>query len=142
MPERLRALRAPIMPERTRRIGGESFSFIPHRFLRDGFLSAMSRDELALYIFLVVAGNREGVSFYRYDAICSSLGMILDDYLTARKGLIEKNLIAFDGTRFQVLSLPDRPPQSHRAPLTTDDDLERHDPATICSITSKWFKTR
>jgi len=132
MQRRLETLRAPIVPERTRRIAGQSFSFLPHRFLRDGFLSTLSRDELALYLFLVLAGNRDGVSFYRYDAICSTLQMILDDYLAARNALINKDLIAFDGTRFQVLSLPGSPPVDATCPA---DDRRRprtprprHDP--------------
>ena len=56
MGKRLSALRAPLVPERVRRIAGQSFSFIPHRFLHDGFLEALGHDELALYLFLVLAG--------------------------------------------------------------------------------------
>jgi hypothetical protein len=128
---RIDKLRRPLLPERVRRIGGQSFAFLLHRFLRDGFLQALSRDQLALYVFLVLAGNREGVSFYRYDAICSTLALSLDDYILARNALIDMDLIAFDGTRFQVLSLPDALSSSRRAPLTTAQDLENHDPATI-----------
>jgi len=134
MSGRLEALRAPILPQRVRRIGGQGFSFIPYRFLRDGFLSQLGRDELALYLFLVLAGNRNGVSFYRHDAICSKLHLSLDDYLAARNGLIDKDLIAFDGSRYQVLSLP-APPEPRRArPLRCQDDFEQHDPATIRAI--------
>jgi hypothetical protein len=128
---RIEKLRRPLLPERVRRIDGQSFAFLLHRFLCDGFLQALSRDQLALYLFLVLAGNREGVSFYRYDAICSTLALPLDDYILARNSLIDMDLIAFDGTRFQVLSLPDAPHPSRRAPLTTAEDLENHDPATI-----------
>ena len=35
--------------------------------------------------------------------------MTLEQYSAARDGLIEKDLIAFDGTLFQVLSLPASP---------------------------------
>ncbi len=134
MSAKLEALRAPILPQRVRRIGGQGFSFIPYRFLRDGFLSLLGRDELALYLFLVLAGNRNGVSFYRYDAICSTLHMSLDDYIAARKDLIDKDIIAFDGDRYQVLSLP-APPERRRArPLRSQDDFEQHDPATIRAI--------
>lgn len=106
MTKSLDELRAPLRPDRVRRIGGDGFAFIPHRFLRDGFLSSLRRDELALYLFLVLAGNRDGVSFYRYDAICSVLRCTLDDYIAARDALIDRDLVAFDGTRYQVLSLP------------------------------------
>lgn len=131
MNDKLHKLRSPIIPERVRRIAGQSFSFLPHRFLRDGFLAALWRDELALYIFLVLAGNRDGVSFYRYDAICSILTLSLDDYIATRNALVDKDLIAFDGSRFQVLSLPDAPRSAHREPLTTAEQLDGNDPATI-----------
>ena len=64
----LAALRAPLIPDRVRRIGSDGFAYLHHRFLRDGFLSSLGRDELALYVFLLLAGNRDGVSFYRYAA--------------------------------------------------------------------------
>ena len=92
-------------PTRIRRIEG-SFGFIPHRFLTDGFLAALDQKEILLYFFLVLASDRNGLSFYSYDAICSLLGLSADEYIEARDGLIGKDLIAFDGTIFQVLSLP------------------------------------
>jgi hypothetical protein len=51
--------------------------------------------------------------------------------IAARNALIDMDLIAFDGSRFQVLSLPDAPPAPRKAPLTTAEDLENHAPATI-----------
>ena len=94
-----------LVPERIRQIEG-SFGFIPHRFLADGFLAAMSQYELLLYLFLILAADRYGLSFYSCNSICSLLGFTVDQYLKARNGLIGKDLIAFDGTIFQVLSLP------------------------------------
>ena len=99
-----------LVADRIRRIEG-GFSFMPHRFLTDGFLKALSQQELLLYIFLVLAADRYGLSFYSYDRICSSLRMSLEQYSAARDGLIEKGLIAFDGTLYQVLSLPASPTQ-------------------------------
>ena len=95
-------------PDRIRRING-GFSFIPHRFLCDGFLAALQQKELLLYLFLVIVSDRHGLSFYSYDAICTLLQLDLDQYINARNGLIDKDLIAFDGTLFQVLELPATP---------------------------------
>jgi len=97
-----------INPERVRSING-GFSFIPHRFLIDGFLTSLNQKELLLYLFLVLASDRYGLSFYAYDSICSLLQFPIDDYLAARNSLVEKDLIAFDGTIFQVLALPPKP---------------------------------
>ena len=94
--------------DRIRRITG-GFSFIPHRFLTDGFLASLRQDELLLYLFLVIVSDRDGLSYYSYDAICSLLQMGLDQYIDARNALIDKDLIVFDGTVFQVLELPSNP---------------------------------
>jgi hypothetical protein len=96
-----------LKPDRVRRIQG-GFSFIPHRFVTDGFLSSLSQKELLLYFFLVLVSDRNGLSFYAYDVICSLLELSVDDYIMARDGLIQKDLVAFDGTLFQVLDLPRR----------------------------------
>jgi hypothetical protein len=74
-----------INPQRVRRIDG-GFSFIPHRFVTGGFLAALQQKQLLLYLFLVAVCDRP-----------------------ARDALIEKELIAFDGTLFQVLDLPTTP---------------------------------
>lgn len=95
-------------PDRIRRICG-GFSFIPHRFLTDGFLASLRQDELLLYLFLVIVSDRNGLSYYSYDAICSLLQMGLDQYIDARNALMDKDLIVFDGTVFQVLELPAKP---------------------------------
>jgi len=118
----------PLSPKRVRKITG-SFAFIEHRFLRDGFWASLTRDELLLYMFLVLAGNREGLSYYGYDKICLLLKMDLDEYILSRNGLIDKNLIAFDGGLFQVLSLPNKASQPDV--LQTPEQMSQHDPATV-----------
>jgi len=104
-----------INPDRIRGIKG-GFSFIPHRFVTDGFLSSLSQTELLLYLFLVLVSDRYGLSYYAYDSICSLLQLTLEDYIQARDGLLKKDLIAFDGTLFQVLELPAKaePPSSSK----------------------------
>jgi hypothetical protein len=131
--------RSPIIGERVRRIDG-GFSFIPHRFLHEGFFAGLSQKELLLYFFLVLAGDRNGVSFYGCDAICALLLLSNDEYLIVRNGLIEKDLIAFDGRRFQVLSLPSSPQNVSARPLRTAEDFEQHDPATIRQLLGRCFE--
>jgi len=95
-------------PDRVRKING-GFSFIPHIFVRDGFLATLDQKELLLYFFLALVSDRHGLSYYAYDSICTFLQITLDQYIEARDGLIDKDLIAFDGSLFQVLSLPEKP---------------------------------
>lgn len=121
--------RSPIVGDRVRRIDG-GFCFIPHRFLRDGFFAGLGQHELLLYFLLVLAGDRGGVSFYSSDAVCALLLLEDYEYLAARNELIAKDLIAFDGKRSQVLSLPKHPVSTKRS-LHTEEDFEEADPATI-----------
>ena len=95
-------------PTRVRRVNG-SFSFIPHRFLSDGFWASLNQHELVLYLFLVLASDKRGLSYYSSKRICSLLGISHDEYITTRDRLIARDLIAFNGTIFQVLELPARP---------------------------------
>ncbi len=96
-----------IVPQRRRQLV-PPFAWVDRRFLFDGYLSRLSPKENLLYFFLVVAADRDGLSFYSYDRICQLLKLSVDDYIQARDGLIEKQLIAFDGCQFQVLALPRR----------------------------------
>lgn len=105
----------PVVPEpaRIRRIQG-SFAWLDHRLARDGHLGRMTLSELAVYVFLVLAADRHGVSFYRKETIAKRLGIGWGDVDEAKARLLEKGLIAFrpftpldvDGF-FQVLPLPE-----------------------------------
>jgi hypothetical protein len=132
--------RSPIVADRIRRIDG-GFCFVPHRFLRDGFLASLGQQELLLYFLLVLAGDRNGVSFYSCDSICTLLQLEEHEYLFARNELIAKDLIAFDGKRFQVLCLPERPASPAKA-LQTQEDFEESDPATIRKLIRQSLKVK
>jgi hypothetical protein len=125
-------------PHRIRKIAG-SFAFIEHRFLRQGFWSSLSHHELLLYLFLVIVADRNGLSYYGYDKLCSLLQITVDEYILARDLLIEKDLIAFNGNLFQVLSLPQKPRSSLPATLKTAKDMQTHDPATIAQLITNCF---
>lgn len=136
-----RISRTPIQTDRVRTIGRDGFSFVPNRFLQDGFFAALKIDELLLYFLLVLAGDRQGMSFYHYDSLCALLCMTVERYLVARNGLIEKDLIAFDGTRFQVLELPAQSPPAAK-PLRSSEELEREDEATVRSVIERSLRER
>ena len=111
-----------IDPNRIRRIDG-GFSFIPHSFIADGFLTYLDQIEILLYLFLCLVSDRYGLSFYSYDTVCSYLQLTLEELHEATDGLIEKDLIDFDGTIFQVLDLPSKPVQNF--PKKLDRGLNR-----------------
>ena len=130
-----------LVPERVRKIDG-SFSFIPHRFITDGFFASLTQTELRVYFLLVLVGDRHGLSYYSQDRLCLMLKMPIDDFLSARNGLIKKSLIAFDGFMFQVLALPDKPVLNESKPLVTADDFLENDPLTIRQVIQKQFSNQ
>lgn len=99
--------REPIRIDRVRRIGRDGFAFLPNRFLRDGFFESLCRDELALYVLLVMVGDRSGMSYYRDETLCSILKVAPHRLTEIRNALLDQDLVAFDGLRHQVLSLPE-----------------------------------
>ena len=94
--------------ERIRKING-SFSWIDHRFISGRFIHDLSREEILLYLFLVAVSDRQGLSFYHDDRICSLLKLDLTALGEARELLIERALIAWRPPVYQVLSLPPQP---------------------------------
>jgi len=82
-------------PQSVRRIE-QSFAWIDHRLLRHGFIRVMTHAEQALYLFLVLAADRDGVSFYRQEKICDLLGLDFSPFRMARNRLIDLKLIAFE----------------------------------------------
>lgn len=82
-------------PQRVRRTD-HSFAWIDHRLLRNGYLAVLSPSEQGLYLFLVLAADRHGVSFYRKEKICDLLGLDFGEFEAARDRLIDLRLIAFE----------------------------------------------
>ena len=109
----------PILPEpaKIRRIQG-TFAWLDHRMLREGHLERMTPVDVAVYVFLVLAANREGCSYYRKSEACKKLGIDWDQFEESKARLLERGYIAFrpfssgdvDGF-YQVLPLP----EVHRA---------------------------
>jgi hypothetical protein len=103
-------------PQRVRRIDN-SFAWIDHRLLRNGFLPVMTHQDQSLYLFLVLAADRNGVSFYRKEKICDCLGLDFQQFEVAKDRLVGMSLIAFQPYSvlspngfYQVLPVDGQPP--------------------------------
>jgi len=106
--------RVPLVPapDRVRQIQG-SFAWLDHRLLREGHVERMSLHDLAVYVFLVLAADRTGTSFYRKDVVCRKLGIDWSEFEESKARLLERGFIAFrpfsphevDGF-YQVLPVP------------------------------------
>lgn len=100
-------------PERLRDIRRAHFGWIDARIQRDGWLERLPVEAWAVYAFLCLAADPQGVSFYRRDRISLVLG--IDDVLLQRAlgRLVELGLVGYrpfddkasDGFH-QVLAVP------------------------------------
>lgn len=99
-------------PDRIRTIEG-SFAWLDHRLLREGHLPRLALEDLGVYVFLVLAADRNGCSFYHHEKIGLALGLSWEKFQEARERLIERGFIAFEPFRpgaadgyYQVLRVP------------------------------------
>lgn len=107
----------PIRPDRIRTWRGTTYGWVDHR-LRP-WLRHLSTEEQAVYLFLVLAADRVGVSWYAHATIGKLIGVDPGDVRLACGGLRRLGLIAYRAHRpndadgvFQVLSVP--PPSPPR----------------------------
>ena len=96
----------PPRPDRRRSIRG-SFSWIDHRFLREGFDQGLTRLEKLLYFVLVAICNQDGVSFYSDARLAELLDIRFPHELAgARKELVARLLIAYEGVFTKCWTYP------------------------------------
>ena len=109
---------------RVRKIQG-SFSWIDHSFITGGFLRDLSAVEILLYFFLVTVSDRNGISFYHDDKICSLIKIGLVSLGEARDVLVSESLLAYEYPIYQVLSLPPLPVTSFAREEIASEHLKK-----------------
>ena len=110
-----------VAPDRVRR-PPRSFAWIDHRVRSSGWLPLLDPPEIGLYLFLVLAADRDGLSCWRLDRIEREMPCFERNVLwRARTRLVELDLVAFRPWRAgdpddicQVLSI--RPPNPASPP--------------------------
>src|SRR5437763_3767714 len=119
----------PPRPDRRRSIRG-SFSWIDHRFLREGFDQGLTRLEKLLYFVRVAVSNQDAVSFYSDARLAELLDIRFPHELeAARNELVARDLIAYAGGIYQVLDLPVRSSQNgHDGSCSPPDHTPRSSP--------------
>ena len=117
--------KVPIHPHRVRKVP-KQFSWLDHRLVRDRFIDHCTHQAAALYLFLVIVADGEGLSYYSDSSIMKRLSMGETDLREARESLIGLQLIAYVKPLYQVLSLnPEveaqarhtRPPMDRPVPI-------------------------
>jgi len=81
------------------------FSWIDHRLIRDKYIYQCDPPALALYLFLLTVGDRDGLSYYSDKSIGALLSLDINRLQQARQKLQEARLIAYQKPLYQVLAL-------------------------------------
>ena len=110
-----------------------SFSWIDHRLMRNGFLQVMTHYDMALYLFLILAADRNGVSFYRKEKICQAVSLDYSQFEIAKDRLINMSLIAFES--YSVLS-----PNGYYQVLPIQAKASDYSKQIIEKLTDKLFR--
>ena len=94
-----------VNPGRMRRMP-EGFGWVDHRLVRKGHFKGKSRESLALYLFLVIVADADGVSYYSEESLCGHLNFSRTELATSRKELCNAELAAYRKPFYQILDLP------------------------------------
>jgi hypothetical protein len=83
----------------------EQFGWIDHRLVRDKHIRRCDYTAWALYLFLVIVGDQQGLSYYSDRSIQKFLSMDQETLRYAKRNLLQAGFIAFDVPIYQVLAL-------------------------------------
>lgn len=103
----------------------KSFSWVDQRLVRKGHISAVDDSARALYLFLIIVADAEGLSYYSEVRICKIMGWEIPILCAARLALTQARLIAYCYPLYQVLELQ-APPQSGASPPNSIPASCRH----------------
>lgn len=96
-------------PLRLRRVPPQ-FNWIDHRLVRDRHIGRCSVEALALYLFLAIVADAQGLSYYSDATIVRLTPLSVTALERARRELVAAKLIAYQKPLYQMLALdPPRP---------------------------------
>lgn len=83
------------------------FGWVPQRFITDGIIKILNKEEVLLYMFLSIVSDKSGMSFYGDKRIYGLIGIADAELMSARFMLEKKEFIAYRKPYYQVLKMPE-----------------------------------
>lgn len=97
-----------LRPARLRQVPAR-FSWLDQRLIREGHLRGCGAEAWALYLFLVLVADAQGLSWYSDRRLCLEVSTDPTGLAKARGRLQDAELIAYAAPFYQVLELPAAP---------------------------------
>lgn len=119
-----------------------SYGIVDRKLLFDRYLQRMSHKGMALYLFLVLAADRDGRSYYGDRTIGEILRLSPSELAHARSELIGAGLIGYQrpNWRGETLSHPARRLSQRPAPRPCADTRPSDEPRPICGLVPEGLK--
>jgi hypothetical protein len=99
--------------ERLRRVPRQ-FSWVDQRLIRERYLERCSAAAWGLYLFLVLVGDSQGLSYYSSESICRQLSITPVDLRRLQDELETAGVIVYRRPLYQVLALLPESLNCHR----------------------------
>lgn len=110
-----------ICPQRIRQVPRQ-FSWIDQRLVRHKHLCKLSHEAMALYLFLVIVADAQGLSYYGDATIERFLKMSASQRSGARRELCQAALIAYQDRIYQILGLEEANASELTPPIRKSTD--------------------
>lgn len=101
----MKTVKQLLRPERRRQVP-QQFSWIDQALVQRHFIDRCDARSAALYLFLVTVADAPGLSYYGQATITQRLHLSTDELDSARRQLVDLDLIAYQAPLYQVLALP------------------------------------
>jgi len=111
----------PISLAQLRRVPRQ-FSWADQRLVRERYIDRLSHEACALYLFLLIVADAQGLSYYAERSLSQRLSMSAVQLHQARQALITQRLLAYRHPLYQVLALGTPPRET--LPEATDDAID------------------
>ena len=128
----MKAVKLVLWPERLRQVP-EQFSWVDHSLVQQHFIDRCDPRAAALYLFLVTVCDAQGLSYYGAATLARRLHLSEQDLDSARRQLIELELIAYRTPLYQVLALPGTV-AAPRSPPRQSVGAAGGDPVSLASL--------
>jgi hypothetical protein len=93
-----------LRPERLRQVPVQ-FSWVDQALVQRHFIDRLEPRAAALYLFLVVVCDAQGLSYYGAATLAQRLSLSGAELVAARQQLIDLDLVAYQAPLYQVLAI-------------------------------------
>lgn len=135
-------------PERCREVE-RPFGWAPCRLATGGWLSRLSLPAKALYLGLCLVADRRGLSYFGAEKLQTLCGLDASGLRGATAELVQGDLLATAGPRYQLLSLPSvrasgrsAPPRAAPAPPAGRPATPAEVAALLAPLRARWTGRR